>query len=371
MKLTTTRERLLEGLGAVSSALPPKFPTLPILGNVLIEAENDTLRITATDLDCAVTTTIPADISIPGAVTVPGKRLIALVKEFPEAAVRFSTKENDGVVLDCARARFELHGLPREEFPTPAKVSYEASWSVTVDDLLRMLDNVGFAASTEDARPILNSVLWQARGDRMRMVATNGHVLSYLELAAVGQQQDVDLILPAKLHSQIKQAFSKQDTVEVARTDSWVGFRANGTSVQTRLIEGPYPNYRQVIPTENNKFAVLDRLSLVAALRRVNVIASETTHRVRFNFAPGAVRLEVETPDVGRGKDELVAGSYEGEPLAIGFNAGYWLKILSHIDSDEVKVSMRTAETAAILTPVGGENPVDYFCLVMPLRLVD
>ena len=169
---------------------------------------------------------------------------------------------------------------------------------------------------------------------------------------------------------QVRRLFASDADVEVARSENHIGFRAGGTQVYSRLIDGPYPNYEQVIPRENDKSATVDRTALAAALRRMSVVASDQTHRIRLAFAGGVVKLSVQTPDLGEAQDEL-ALTYEGEPLGIGFNAQYLLDILKIMPTDEVRLTFKAPERAGTIEPVGWDDPASYLCLVMPLRLVD
>jgi len=179
-----------------------------------------------------------------------------------------------------------------------------------------------------------------------------------------------DLIVPPKALEQIRRLFGPEDALEVAKSDNHIGFRAGTKLVYSRLIEGPYPNYEQVIPRENDKTATVDKAAMSAALRRTSVVASDQTHRIRLAFSGGLVKFSVQTPDLGEAQDEL-AVTYDGEPLEIGFNATYLLEILKYMPTDEVQLTFKAPERAATIEPVGWNDPASYLALVMPLRLVD
>jgi len=369
MKFTITRERLQEGLSAVANAVPTKT-TLPVLSNIQVEALEGGIRLSGTDLDIAVSTVVPAEVDAQGAVTLPARKLVEIVRELPSAAIRIAAAGEQRVNLECGRSRFKLLGIPRDEFPTFPVVQFEDAWKVTSADLQKLIGHVAFAASTEESRPILNGVLWELRKDQMRMVATNGHRLARMDVAVTGQGEASDFIVPPKALDQVRRLFGSADEVEIARSENHLGFRAGQTYVFTRLIEGPYPNYEQVIPRDNDRVAVVDKQALASALRRVGVVASDQTHRVRLGFSGGALKFTVSTPDLGEAHDEM-AVSYDGEPLEIGFNANYLLEILKFMPTDEVRVTMKAPERAATLEPAGWDDPASYLCLVMPLRLVD
>lgn len=369
MKFTIAREQLQESLTAVAPSVPAKT-TLPVLGNLLVEATKDGVRLSATDLDVAVTTVVPAEIDSEGGVTLPARKLVEIVRELPNAGVRFSAVGDQRVQIECGRSKFKLLGIPKDEFPRFPPVKFDHPWKVTSGDLQKLIEHVSFAASTEESRPILNGVLWELRPERMRMVATNGHRLARMELPVSGGKESTDLIVPPKALEQVRRLFDPSEELEVARTDNHLGFQSGQTRVFTRLIEGPYPNYEQVIPRENDKIATVDRQTLTAALRRVGVVASDQTHRVRLTFSGGTLRFSVNTPDLGEAHDEITV-SYQGDPLEIGFNASYLLEILKYMPTDEVRLTFKAPERAATVEPVGWDDPASYLCLVMPLRLID
>ena len=370
MRFTISREKLQEGLAAVTPTTPPKT-TLPVLANILVETTERGIRLSGTDLDIAVTTEVAADVENQGAITIPAKKLSEIAKELSPSPVRIATSGEQRITIDCGRSHFKLLGLPRDEFPNFPTVKFDSSWRIKSGDLQKLIQHTAFAVSNEESRPILNGVLWELRPDNMRMVATNGHRLAKMDVPinSAGAPSS-DMIVPPKALDQIRRLFPQDEELEIARGDNHLGFRSPFTAVYTRLIEGPYPNYDQVIPRDNNRIAVADRQSLISALRRMSVIASDQTHRIRLSFNSGLLRFSVQTPDLGEANDEM-AVRYNGDPLDIGFNATYLLEILRYIPTDEVKLTFRAPERAATLEPEGWSEPGAYLCLVMPLRLLD
>src|SRR5688572_186727 len=368
MKLKITRDNLQQGLAAVGASIPTRT-TLPVLSNILIEVGADSVAMSGTDLDIAVSVTVPADVDEEGSLTVPAKKLQELARELPEHPVRLNAK-GDRLELACGRATFRLNGMPRDEFPTFPTVDFSGAWKIQGRILQELIRQTSFAVSTEESRPILNGVLWQLADDGMRMVATNGHRLARMRVAAdATAAPKSDLIVPPKALAQVERLFAADDEIEVARSENHIGFRKNGTQVYTRLIEGPYPNYEQVIPRDNDKYAIADRHQLIQALRRMAVVASDQTHRVRLGFTSNTVRFSVETPDLGEAHEDLEV-DYRGDPLDIGFNASYLLEVLRYMPTDEVKLTFKAPERATTIEPAG-DNAPDYLCLVMPLRLLD
>jgi DNA polymerase-3 subunit beta len=370
MKFTITREQFQEGLQAVAGSVPTKT-TLPVLSNILVEATHDGVRLSGTDLDIAVSTTVPASVDQEGSITIPARKLAEIVRELPNASIRITASGEQRVTIECGRSKFRLLGLPKDEFPAFPAVKFEGGWKATAGNLQKLITHVAFAASTEESRPILNGVLWELRPDRMRMVATNGHRLARMDVptATAGGAQ-ADLIVPPKALEQIRKLFSAEDEIEVARSENHLGFRSPTTQVFTRLIEGPYPNYEQVIPRENDKVMTADKGAITSALRRMSIVASDQTHRIRMAFANGSCKLSVQTPDLGEAQEEVTV-TYEGDALEIGFNAAYMLEVLKYIPTDEVRMTFKAPERAATCEPVGWDDPASFLALVMPLRLVD
>lgn len=370
MRFTISREKLQEGLNAVSASIPTKT-TLPVLANILVETTDRGIRLSGTDLDIAVSTEVTADVETSGAVTIPAKKLSELARELPPAPVKIAALGEQRITLECGRSKFKLLGLPRDEFPTFPAVRFNESWRIKSGDLQKLIAATSFAVSTEESRPILNGVLWELRPEQMRMVATNGHRLAKMETPIVASSAPAsDLIVPPKALEQVRRLFPAEEELEVARGENHIGFRSPLTSVFTRLIEGPYPNYDQVIPRDNDKFAVADRGALTSALKRMSVIASDQTHRIRMAFNSGMLKFSVTTPDLGEAQDELPI-RYNGDPFEIGFNAAYLLEILRYMPTDEVKLTFKAPERAATIEPEAWNDPGSYMCLVMPLRLMD
>jgi DNA polymerase III subunit beta len=368
MRFTITREKLQEGLAAVSASIPSKT-TLPVLANILVETTDRGIRLSGTDLDIAVSTEVSADVEAHGAVTIPARKLSEIARELLPSPVKIGAAGEQRITLESGRSRFKLLGIPRDEFPTFPTVKFDGSWRARSGDLHELIGHTVFAVSSEESRPILNGVLWELRPEYMRMVATNGHRLAKMELGVNGAGSH-DLIVPPKALEQVRRLFPADEELEIARGENHLGFRSPITTVYTRLIEGPFPPYEGVIPKDNEKVATADRQALMGALRRMSIVASDQTHRVRLGLNAGMIKFSVQTPDLGEAQDE-VAVRYQGDPLDIGFNASYLLEILKNMPTEEVRLTFKAPERAATIEPEGWDNRAKFLCLVMPLRLVD
>ena len=368
MKFSIARETLQSGLRAVASAIPTRT-TLPVLSNILLEGTENAVHLSATDLDISVSLTIAADVSDPGAVTVPAKKVVQIARVLEDAPVKVST-EGAQVEIESGRSKFKLFGLPEDEFPTFPEVDFSSSWTITAGNLQDLIEKTTFAVSTEESRPILNGVFWRITEEDSLMVATNGHRLAKMKerIKATSLSSEMELIVPPKALNQVQKLYEPGDQIEIGCSENHLGFRSENRRVYTRLIEGPYPNYDQVIPKDNDKEAVVNRSALEAAVRRMAVVASDQTHRVRLSFEKGGLKFRVQTPDLGEAQDELPI-DYDGDSLEIGFNATYLLEILRHMPEEDVRMTFKTPERAATFSPASGDT--EYLCLVMPLRLLD
>lgn len=367
LRFTVSRESLIEALAAVVPSAPDKT-TLPVLGNLLIEAEDGRLTFSGTDLDIGVDSFVAAEVERDGAITVPAKRLLAIAKELSPAPVRFSVK-GDNVSIDCGRAHFTLRTLPRDEFPAMPLVPFSRLWRLKAGDLQSLAKRTAFAASTEQSRPILNGVLVEADGPIVRFVATDGHQIAIADQRTEGDAK-ADLIVPARLFAHVARLFSADDDVEIAHGQNHIGIRSDFRTVYARLIEGPYPNYGQVIPKSHDRSAKVDRVALIHCIRRLSPIASDLTHRLKLTFEAGKLLLSAMTPDIGEAYDELSI-ELDGPGVTIGANATYLLNAITRIDSDEVVISSGAPERAMVFkAAVKSDNSTSFF-MVMPLRIVD
>lgn len=368
MQFTIGQSELLDALSAVSNIVPARTP-LPIIGNVLVETGDDELALSSTDLDLSVTIRAPASVERDGRVTLPARKLTDMIRALPASPVRVEG-EGEHVTVECESSRFRVHGLPADDFPSFPALDFDAGWAVEAGMVDRLANHTAFAASTEDTRPILNGVLWELEDDGMRMVATNGHRLARYAIEvdeAPTARPPRDVIVPPKALTQIGRIFAPDDELRVAVDEKQIGFRGDRGVVFSRLIEGPYPNYEQVIPRDNDRVMRADKERLSAALRRMAVMASDQTHRVRLSLGEDVLQFFVSTPDVGEGRDQMPV-AYDGESIEIGFNANYLVEVLRFVDSEEVEMTFKAPERAALVRPVD-EKGASYLCLVMPLRL--
>jgi DNA polymerase-3 subunit beta len=375
MEFAVQAQALQAGLAAVVAGLPGKT-TLPVLSHVLLETDGEHhVRLTATDLDTTVSRRIPAVVTVPGAALVPGRKLNEIAREIPDTCMLDVRLRDEKVGLWCqeTRTRFKLPTLATDEFPSPPSVAWGADdHVVSARTLALLVERTAFAASTEETRPILNGVLWEFTAGQMGMAATNGHRLATTRVAAGSAPAKPEVIIHPRALALVARLPGEGEEVRVALGPNHIGFRGEGWCVLSRVIEGPYPTYRQVIPQDNDKSMIADKALLTAAVRRMAIMASEQTHRIRMSLGsePGRMRISVETPDLGAAHEDVPV-DYQGDPLEIGFNAQYLLEMLRYLPAGDVRMTFKAPERAATAAPVEDGTGASTEMLIMPLRLLN
>ena len=376
MKFSIAQTQLQEALQVVSSAVPTRT-TLPVLANILIEAEGDWVRLTATDLDLAIATRTRANVADSGSLTVPAKKLLELVRKLPKEELRVDAKDLNLTVASKA-GRFRFLCIRPDEFPATPDVPADATITLEADVLDRLVRRTIYSVSTDESRPALNGALMQVKDGELRVVATDGHRLaraSFRPEKPLAAAPKNDVILPLKALNQLARLIpAAAGPVEIALSRNHARFTLGETTLTTKLIEGPFPNYEQVIPKQNTKRLRAGREELSAALERVSVFSDSLTRQVKLSLKENRLVLIVQTPDQGEATEELGV-QYASEDLDIGYNASYLLDLLRTIDTDEVEMQLNTPVTAGLVVPAGatetaaGKGKEDLLCLVMPLRL--
>jgi DNA polymerase-3 subunit beta len=370
MKFSLSKSKLSNCLQSILQVVPTKS-TLPILTNILIEALEGKLKISATDLDISITSTVECTIDRKGAAALPAKILFEIVRELPETDITFEAT-NTRVEIRVPNGSYKIAAVAAEDFPKLPAVNVKKEIKIPCTDLVRMIRKTTFACSTDETRPALNGVLWQTQGERMQMVATDGHRLSKVAVDNTKLKGlNEDIIIPPKVLNLVPRFLeSEGDEVGVIFGENNIIFNLRHTVLTSRLIEGPYPNFEQVIPVKNDKRVVIGKGDLAGAVRRVSILSNALTHQVKFSMEKGQISLSTSNADVGGEGQEVIECDYQGEPIEIGYNATYVLDILSKIDEDEVIFELSTAVAAGVV--YGMEAPKDDFlCLIMPLRLAE
>ena len=376
MKVRIGREELLTGLQRVQGVVE-KRNTMPILSNILLEAKHDGAEIVATDLEIGMRGLYKATVLEAGGVTISARKLYEIIKELPSGEIELTSGDNNWTTIQSGKSQFKVVGLPSGDYPALPSIEREGLTPLAGAGLLELIRKTLFAAGDNDARYILNGLLvslttTEKKTTLLRLVGTDGHRLAVAEREvgtpnAKQPAQDIKAIIPKKAAQEMRRLLEEGGDEEplIGFTKNLMIFRKSGLLLTSRLMEGNYPNYQQVVPKESGKRIAVNRGLLESALRRVSVLSKDKANAVKVSFAPGGMTLFSSNPDYGEATEELVA-RYEGEALHTGFNARYLLDALSVMDGESVSVQMDTALSPCLIQEA--ESP-GFKCVVMPIKI--
>jgi DNA polymerase III subunit beta len=372
MKVTVERAALLKALGHVHRVVERRN-TIPILSNVLLRADSSGLGLKATDLDLEVTETIAADVSQPGATTVPAHVIYDIIRKLPEGAQVSLEMSGEAtqVVIRSSRSRFTLQALPESDFPDIAAGEMPYSFTIKPADLKKLIEKTQFAISTEETRYYLNGIFLHAIDSDgtpvLRAVATDGHRLARIEVPAPeGTAGMPGVIVPRKAVSEIQKLL--EDAGELVNIElSSAKIRANfgGVVLTSKLIDGTFPDYQRVIPAANDKTLIVDRDEFARAVDRVSTISSERGRAVKLALTDGRLTLSVNNPDSGSATEEIEV-EYESGPLDIGFNARYLLDITGQLTGDTAVLKLADPGSPTLIQDREGASAL---YVLMPMRV--
>ncbi len=372
MKVSIERAALLKAMSRAQGVVERRN-TIPILSNVLIEAEGERLNLRATDLDIEVVEEIPANVETPGATTVSAHTLHEIVRKLPDGADLQLFMDQGAGRLDviAGRSRFSLATLPREDFPVMASSEYACSYSVPAPVLRRLFDKSKFAVSTEETRYYLNGVYLHTAEDngapRLRAVATDGHRLARIDAELPDGASDAPgVIVPRKTVGELRKMLEDDDAeIAVSVSESKIRFSVPGLVLTSKVIDGTFPDYTRVIPTGNTKRMEVDAADFAHAVDRVSTVSQERSRAVKMAMEADKLTLTVNSPDAGSAAEELIV-AYAEDPLEIGFNAKYLLEIAAQVDRENA-VFMFADPGAPTLVREGDDASAVY--VVMPMRV--
>lgn len=370
MKLSISKAELQRGLTRIQSIVE-KRNSMPILANALLEASDGKLEIAATDLEVGIRGAHPAEISKPGGLTVSAKKLFEIVRELPDETIELEATPNAYLDINCARAHFSLAGTASEEYPTLPVFAPEKTVPVQAPVLSAMIERTMYAASVDETRYNLNGVYLEVLEDsgKIRMVATDGHRLALVDrnLTTDSDALSSGVIIPRKGLSELKKLVDEDDAeeIELAFEGNNGLARKGDVTLVMRLIEGEFPNYRQVIPKELSTHLTLPTDRIVQAVRRVALLSSERSRAVKFELTDGQLVISSNNPDLGDAREEMDI-DYEGDPISIGFNAKYLQDALGASQAKEIQLGVQDDLSPAQVTPT---NDPDTLAVVMPMRI--
>jgi DNA polymerase-3 subunit beta len=364
MEVLLERDAFLRGVQMVQNIVEPR-QTLPILANILLEGDGESVRVTATDLEVGARVVVPAKVATPGAVTVSARKLAEIVKELPAAALTLRVSDNATVNIRCGGVSYRLVGLPPDDFPPVVPASPAAWIPLEARALREMLQQTSFAISHDENRYALNGVLFSVQGQQVRLVATDGHRLA-LSSRGLGQSAaSVTGIVPRKAVTELMRVLGGSEDVQVAITENQFVLQMPNFVLTARLIEGQFPNYEAVVPKAHPGRLLVSRATLQGALRRVSVIAEERNKPVRMTLTPASLKLSASSQELGEA-EEAIDVDYAGQEVVMGFNSRYFLDALAPIEKDPVAFEFKDGLSPGVVKSVEDEG---YCCVIMPMRI--
>jgi DNA polymerase III subunit beta len=365
MKVSASREHLLEALQSVIGVVERR-QTMPILSNILLSARDNRLRATGTDLEVELVAAAEVTVQQPGDITVPGRKLLDIVRNLPEKSQVTLTREGERIVLRGGRSRFTLSSLPAAEFPVIDEIHATQTVTIRAQDCRRLIDKTHFAMAQQDVRYYLNGTLLETNGQVLRAVATDGHRLSWCEVALNGPAREMQqIILPRKGVLELQRLLDGEGEIEIAIGTNHVRVQIGEVRFTSKLIDGKFPEYGRVIPADPPRIMSASRDALRAALQRTAILSNEKYRGVRLTFAAGLLTVQAHNPEQEEAEDQLEV-NFTGDEIEIGFNVSYLLDALAAVETETVEVGLTDANSSCLIRAPGNVN-VKY--VVMPMRL--
>ena len=363
MKFSVAKEKLLEGLQQVQNVVSTRT-TLPILSNVLLQAQGDEIHLTTTDLDVGVRGSCEANVEKEGATTLPARRLFNIVRELPSSEIQIDVNGKNAASIRSGQSFFKILGLPEEEFPPLPKFEDAKVVTIRQKDLRDGLRKTSYAISTDETRYVLNGVLFSFKDNKLTLVATDGRRLAMVEIELeFPRSHEADFIVPTKAVTELQRLLADDGEIKVSMGSGQIAFDLNKTLLVSKLIEGNYPNYRQVIPSEAKERIKLERETFLISLRRVSLLASDKSHSVKLSFGKNNIDITATTPEVGEAKESL-AVAYKGRDFSIAFNPEFLMAPLRALTEDEVFLDLIDEMSPGVL-----KIQTPFLYVLMPMRI--
>jgi DNA polymerase-3 subunit beta len=374
MEITVSKVELLRELTATQGVVERKT-TIPILSNYLFEAAGDRLSLTATDLDLSLRTSCTAKVKKEGACTIPARKLYDYVRLLPDADITIRLLENHWVSIRCGRSNTKMVGMAKSNFPGLPVFPAAGAIKIPAPVLRSMIAKTGFAIASEESRYTLNGALMVLKAESITMVATDGHRLAHVERAGEkfeGVSGEMKTLIPKKAMDELKSLLdahvgSEVETIDFAKDESTLFFRVGPRLLTSRQLTGQFPNYEAVLPKDITKSIALHGEELGSAIARVAQFADERSRAVRLRLEKGELKISASSTETGESEDSLEV-VYEGDPVAIGFNAQYLMDFIKATGSCDVKLELKDAQSAGQLRPAESED-YKYRYIVMPMRI--
>ncbi|MBN3038754.1 MAG: DNA polymerase III subunit beta [Candidatus Omnitrophica bacterium] len=363
MKIVTEKNSLLKSIQTLQTAISSKT-TLPILSNFLIETQKGKVHMAATDLDVGISLSIPVDIIEEGGITIPAKRFVDIIRDLPDGKIDINVRKNNAISIESQKCFFKLMGLPKEEFPKLPKLQDKESFATEQQLLKNMLNLTAFAVSHDETKYILNGVLFAVKGKKIRLVATDGRRLALIE-KDLTQNTDLkrEVIVPIKAIQELMRNLGDEGTVKVVFSENQISFQFDNIMLISRLIEGQFPNYEQVIPKEGKDKIVVDRETFLWAAKRVSNLTSPDSQSIKIDLFKDKLIFSKNSPDMGEAKEEIDI-EHKGDEFSVGFNPDYLIDALKSLKDQSVSLELTGPESPGIIRAQD-----NYVYIVLPMQL--
>jgi DNA polymerase-3 subunit beta len=367
MKFRISKEKFLEGLQQVQGVVSSRA-TLPILSNVLLEVEGGELRMTTTDLDVVVSGKVAVDeVDDSGSTTLPVRKLSTIVRELPASEIAIDVSDENAASMRCGNSFFKILGLPADDFPPPPKFDDVKEFKISAQTLRDGLKKVAYAISTDETRYVLNGVFCQFKDGKLTLVATDGRRLAMTDSdIEIPESMETSVIVPTKAVNELQRLLKEggdKAEVRIRIGAKQIAFEMNNNLLVSKLIEGNYPNFRQVIPGAAKHRVTLERESFLSAVQRVSILAQEKSNSVKISFTTDGIEITANSADIGEARESM-AVKYNGPDMAIAFNPEYLMAPFRNLDSDEVHLDLIDEVSPGV---VRINTPFLY--VLMPMRV--
>lgn len=364
MKIKTPKGALFKAIQILQNIVSTKA-TLPILSNILIETHKNKIHMAATDLDVGMSVDLPLEeITEEGSITVPAKRLLEVIRDLPEADIEITVRKNNSITIEAEKCFFKLMGLPKDEFPKLPKLHDKQSISINQQLLKNMLNLTSFAVSHEETRYILNGVLLAAKGKHIRFVATDGRRLALIEKQLeLPSGFKKEAIIPTKAIQELTRNLRDEGLVKIVFGEKQISFQFDNTVLVSRLIEGQFPNYEQVIPKEAKDKLVLEREKFLWAAKRAAILTSPDSQSIKLELFKDKLIFSKNSPDMGEAKEEIDI-AHKGQEFSVGFNPQYLIDVLKSLKDQNVSLELTGPESPGVIRAQD-----NYVYIVLPMQL--
>lgn len=364
MEIHLRRGDFLKAMGFVANVTTAKANALPILGNILMETTKEGLQLTGTDLEVGISTVIPARVVMEGSITVPAKKIHEIFRELSDSEVEITVAKNNAVTIKAGKAYFKIMGLTKEDYPKFPDWDLKDAVAIEQSLIKESLSLTSFAISYDETRYVLNGVLISVKENKIRFVATDGRRLAFLEKDFDNKfGKSFDMIVPVKAIQELLKMLTWDGVIHIIHTQNQAIFHLDQTVLVSRLIEGHFPNYEQVIPKEEKTLSSANREELLQAIRRTALLTSPDSPAVKLDFIKGKILISSRSPNLGEAKEELPA-EVNGDEVAVGFNPDYLIDVLKNLDIEKVSLSLTDPDKPGLVRGKDG-----YLYVVMPMQL--